>query len=671
MNPAVLIVDDSLTVRMDLTEAFTAGGFAVMACSNLAEARAALAGRSYSLIVLDVLLPDGDGVDLLREFKSAPATARVPVILLSIEAEVRDRVRGLETGADDYIGKPYDPTHVLARARELVGEAAPPPFPAAPTLLVIDDSATFRNEFKLVLEEHGYRVVTAENAEDGLRAAIATRPAGIFVDGMLPEGMDGATLIRRLKQDVTFRDTPCVLLTAAETPGDELRTLEAGADAYIRKGTDTAVILARLMALLRPGADAPAESQARGLLGPKKILTVDDSITYLHELASELRKEGYDVILATSGKEALDLLEFQAADCILLDLLMPGMSGQETCQAIKKRPAWRHIPVVILTAVEEAQAIIEGINAGADDYIPKSGDFEVLKARVRAQLRRKQFEDEYRAFHEKLLEKEFQAAEAIRKMNADLECRVQQRTAELEAANKELESFSYSVSHDLRTPLRALDGFSKMLLEEYGGKLDSQGQRYLGVIRQNANHMAALIDDLLALSRLGRAELAKKRVNLCEIVRHAIEDLQPEQNGRQIEFVVRDLPWCDADPRLLRQVFVNLLGNAVKYTRPREVARIEVGVRTIADLSREGGSVPDDARDPGTPVYYVRDNGVGFDMRYADKLFGVFQRLHRKEEFEGTGVGLATVQRIVHKHGGRVWAKGEPGQGAVFYLTLG
>ena len=671
MKPSVLIVDDSLTVRMDLSEAFTAGGFSVVACSELAAARAALAEQGFSVVILDVLLPDGDGVDLLRELKSAPATAGTPVILLSIEAEVHDRVRGLETGADDYIGKPYDPTHVLARARQLIGETPRASSQAPPTWLLVDDSATFRNEFKDVLEAHGYRVVTAENGEEGLRVAVAARPAGIIVDGVLPEGMDGATLIRRLKQDVTFRDTPCVLLTAAETPGDELRTLDAGADAYIRKGTEIDVILARLTALLRPGAaTSTAEARAFSLLGPKKILTVDDSITYLHELASELRKEGYDVILATSGKEALDLLEVQAADCVLLDLLMPGLSGQETCRLIKKRPAWRYIPVVILTAVEEADAMIEGINAGADDYIPKSGDFEVLKARVRAQLRRKQFEDEYRAIQEQLFRKELQAAEAIRKMNVELERRVRQRTAELEAANQELESFSYSVSHDLRTPLRAIDGFSKMLLEDYGAQLSGDGQRYIHVIRKNTAYMGALIRDLLAFSRLGRAALNKQRVSICEIVRQALEDLRPEQNGRQFEFVVGELPCCDADPVLIRQVFVNLLSNAIKYTQPREVARIEAGARTPGDLRNEGEPVPDELRDSDAPVYYVRDNGVGFDMRYADKLFGVFQRLHRKEDFEGTGVGLATVQRIVQKHGGRVWAKGEVDRGAVFYLTL-
>jgi len=343
--------------------------------------------------VLDVQLPDGDGVDLLRDLKSTPATAAAPVILLSIEAQVRDRVRGLETGAEDYIGKPYDPTHVLARARQLIGETMSPAGQKA-TLLLIDDSATFRNEFKEMLEGNGYRAMAAENAEEGLRASVAVRPAAIIVDGMLPDGMDGATLIRRLKQDVTFRDTPCVLLTAAQTAGDESRTLDAGADAYIRKGTEIDVILARLTALLRPGATTiAAGSCAFSLLGPKKILTVDDSVTYLHELANELRKEGYDVILATSGQEALDLLQVQSADCILLDLMMEGLSGQETCRLIKRHPAWRYIPVLILTGVQEAHAVIEGINAGADDCIPKSGGFEVLKARVRAQLRRKQFED--------------------------------------------------------------------------------------------------------------------------------------------------------------------------------------------------------------------------------------------------------------------------------------
>jgi signal transduction histidine kinase len=321
--------------------------------------------------------------------------------------------------------------------------------------------------------------------------------------------------------------------------------------------------------------------------------------------------------------------------------------------------------------VEEARAMIEGINAGADDYIPKSGDFEVLKARVRAQLRRKQFEDEYRAIQQKLLEKELQASESIRVMNAELELRVQQRTADLKAANEELESFSYSVSHDLRAPLRAIDGFSKMLLEECGEQLAAEGQRYLTVIRQNTGEMNQLIEGLLALARVGRSDLAKSRFSLCALVRKVIDDLQREREGRDVEFVVHDLPWVEADAVLIRQVLINLVSNALKYTRPRKTSRIEIGARPLGELNGEGSPAADSRFDLATPVYYVRDNGVGFNMKYADKLFGAFQRLHIRTDFEGTGIGLATVQRIIHRHGGRVWAHAEMDQGATFYFTLG
>jgi len=410
MKPRVLIVDDSLTVRMDLEEAFESIGFATNASETLAAARKALAERSFSLIILDVLLPDGDGIDLLREIKDASTTAAVPVILLSSEAEVCDRVRGLNTGADEYVGKPYDRANLLARARQLVKIEVQSAV-SAPTLLLIDDSVTFRNEFQAVLEEAGYNVITAENGEEGLRAVVAARPNAVIVDGVLP-GINGAAVIRRVKDDLTLRDTPCLLLTAEESPADELRALEAGADAYVRKGLNSELILARIVALLRTPRPHGGELAGAGLLGPKKILAVDDSPTYLHELAEELHKEGYDIIAARSGKEALELLKVEQVDCILLDLVMPELSGQETCRIIKKTPAWRNIPLLVLTAEEETKAMVESINAGADDYIPKSSDCEVLKARLRAQLRRKQFEDEYSAMRARLLQNEIETARA-------------------------------------------------------------------------------------------------------------------------------------------------------------------------------------------------------------------------------------------------------------------
>ena len=246
------------------------------------------------------------------------------------------------------------------------------------------------------------------------------------------------------------------------------------------------------------------------------------------------------------------------------------------------------------------------------------------------------------------------AEEEIRRLNEELAGRV----VELEAANQELESFAYSIAHDLRAPLRAIDGFSRILLEDHGPQISEEPRRYLQLVRDNVHRMGDLIDDLLTFSRLSRQSLELKPVALGKLVHQALADLRGEQQGRRVEISVGDLPVYQADPAMLTQVFTNLLDNALKYTRKRDVAVIEIGCR-------------DDGDRPGEPVCFVKDNGVGFDMRYVDKLFGVFQRLHPSDEYEGTGVGLAMVQRVIHRHGGRVWAESEVDKGATFYFTLG
>jgi len=227
----------------------------------------------------------------------------------------------------------------------------------------------------------------------------------------------------------------------------------------------------------------------------------------------------------------------------------------------------------------------------------------------------------------------------------------------LVVANKELEAFSYSVSHDLRAPLRHISGFSKMLVEEFGSTLDPAAQHYLERIQAGTQKMGLLVDELLNLARVGRHVLHPQRAGLNSIVAEVIAILQPDKEGRQVQWIIAELPEVECDPVLVKQIFQNLLANALKFTRPRAQSVIEVSCQK--------------KEEDGQTVFMVRDNGVGFSMKYVDKLFGVFQRLHSADEFEGTGIGLVTVQRIVHKHGGRVWAEAELDKGAAFYFTLG
>ncbi|MHB0977458.1 MAG: sensor histidine kinase [Candidatus Aquicultorales bacterium] len=250
-----------------------------------------------------------------------------------------------------------------------------------------------------------------------------------------------------------------------------------------------------------------------------------------------------------------------------------------------------------------------------------------------------------------------QSQRAVMNMAEDFEeerTRAEQAKGMLEAVNKELEAFSYSVSHDLRAPLRAISGFSDAIVEDYAARLDEEGKRYLGFIRENAHKMGQLIDDLLSFSRLGRQEMTATEIDIEALAGEVFDDIAAQAPGRNIEFTVHPMPPARGDRALLKQVLMNLLSNAVKFTRHRKRALIQVGYSPQVD----GGA------------YYVKDNGVGFDMKYAPKLFGVFQRLHADAEFEGTGVGLAIVNRIILRHGGRVWAEAEVDKGATFYFTL-
>ncbi len=617
---------------------------------------AARASHEAHVIILDVLLPDGDGIELLREVRTSPRVSNAAVVMLSTEAEVRDRIRGLRTGADEYVGKPYDTGYVVARARELLRDRLSSG--ASSTILVIDDSATFREALAAALAGAGYLVRTASSGEEGLRIAASHRPAAVLVDGVLP-GIDGPTVIRRIRLDAALRDLPCLLMTSSGDVAAELGALDAGADSFVRKDDHWEVVIARLAAMRRRTGDRVPGDTTRSVLAPRKILAVDDSPAYLEELGSALREEGYDVIPVRSGEEAIELLAVQPVDCILLDLMMPGLSGQETCRRIKTAPGVRDVPLIMLTALDDRGTMIEGLAAGADDCISKSSELEVLKARVRAQIRRKQFEDENRRIREDLLRTELDAAEAraareLAETRARLVEELERKNTELVEINRELDAFSFSVSHDLRAPLRALSGFSAILTRDHAETLSGEARRLLEFVAAAAHRMDRLIDDLLRFSQLGRQPLVKEPVSTARLVDDVLAELGRDLAHRCMETRIADLPDIVADPPLLKQVFVNLLSNALKFTRDRECTVIDVECR----------------RQPGEWLFSVQDNGAGFDMQYAGKLFGVFQRLHSEKEFAGTGVGLSLVKRIVNRHGGRIWAEAEVGRGATFHFTL-
>jgi signal transduction histidine kinase len=369
-----------------------------------------------------------------------------------------------------------------------------------------------------------------------------------------------------------------------------------------------------------------------------QVLLVEDNAgdaRLIQESLSETKGEPFEVEIADRLSAALERLGEGGIDAVLLDLALPDSQGWGTFDTIRgKAPA---IPVIVLTGLGDEALALKMVKKGAQDYVAKMElNGGILPRAIRYAVERERTDQQ------------------IRKMNEQLEERVRLRTTELEAANNELEAFSYSVSHDLRAPLRHVDGFSRILIESQGSKMDAEGQRYLGEILDATQRMAGMIEDLLRLAQIGRQQLRLQKTSIKDLIDDVVADLKSEVGERRIEWRVGELPSLECDRGLIKQVFTNLVGNAVKYTRPREIAVIEVG----------------HCDEEGHPVIFVRDNGAGFEMKYADKLFGAFQRLHRQDEFEGTGVGLATVHRIIRRHGGRIWAEAEPHKGATFYFTL-
>ncbi len=405
------------------------------------------------------------------------------------------------------------------------------------------------------------------------------------------------------------------------------------------------------------------------------ILLVDDRFENLLSLQAALEPLHQNLVFAASGEEALRLLLEREFAVILLDVNLPGINGFETAALVRERESTSHTPIIFLTAMDPADAQVQhGYSLGAVDFLFKPIEVEVLRAKVNVfvELYRKTREialfniylehrvhQRTREIEETNLELQREVAERlraemeVRQLNADLEQRVRERTAALEDANRELEAFTYSVSHDLRAPLRKLDGLSKLFLEDHADLLDESARMYLNRMAAAGRQMNNIIDDLLTLSRVSRNELVREDIDLSPVAEEIAEDLLRSRPDVPADFNIQKEVIVHGDRRLVQLALRNLLENAWKFSSKRPLPRIEFGTTN------------------GAGACFVRDNGAGFDMNHAANMFTPFERLHPSVEFPGTGIGLAIVKRVVQRHGGRVWAESAVNEGATFFFTVG
>lgn len=613
-QPKILIVEDRELDREMLTTVLHHAQYRVLEAVDGPQALALVRSEHPDLVISDLLLPGMDGYQLVRELRADPSISGTGVIFYSAvfdEQEAQELAR--ECGVSRVLLKPMDPEKILKNVAEVLKNRSsqkvqplPASFEQKHQQLLVDKlvdqvKALQRSEERLQVKTQVltginrvfHEALTVETEEELARTSLEVAKGLTKSRFALMAKVNQAR-----KLDIALSDPDWAV---GRTPGSSVEELPDSFQ-HLRGFFEKIIIEGRSLIANDLGghpdrAAPPGCPPITAFLGvPLKYSGQTIGLIGLGNLEG-----GYD----PADQEAVETLAFAIVEAFL------RKRGEEALKQAHAELEWR---------VEE-----------------RTAELKTAVDQLEEEVKRRQ-----------------EAEEELQVANEELEMRVRERTTELEVTNQELESFSYSVAHDLKTPIRAIEGFSRMLMAEHAAKLDAEALRLLKVICTNTRIMAQLIDDLLGLSRLTRQPMRKSDIYLADIARQVFEHLKSQAPDRNLQLTVNDLPSAFADHSLLYQVMMNILGNAIKYTRSRESAIIEVGGRT----------------DGNENIYYVKDNGIGFDERYIDKLFGPFQRLHGLEEYEGTGIGLAIVQRIIQKHGGRVWAEGKVGEGATFYFAL-
>ncbi|MEI7725484.1 MAG: response regulator [Bacteroidota bacterium] len=539
-------------------------------------------------------------------------------------------------------------------------------------ILVIDDNIDNHVTIKALINEAfpGTLTISALSGSQGIEMALVNDPDVILLDIIMPE-MDGFEVCRRIKADKNLSNIPVVFVTSLKGEKEtRIRALEAGAEAFLAKPIDEIELTAQIRAMLKiknANIEKLNENKQLASLVEEQLLEIKETqiatLNMLEDVTreNEARKKSEEALIKSEEKyrnifeNVQDVFYQTNLNGIILDISpsiknLSGISREELLgtpvHSLYHNPEDRQI---LLDAIQKNGVLKDfelrlKTQTGEVNYVS-------INARLIYDVNHKptHIDGALRDIHDRKL-----AEKKLLELNEELDLRVKQRTAELESANKELETFSYSVSHDLKAPLRHINGFIGLFLENKSTEFNEDELEYLKKVTDAATEMAQLIDALLSFSRLNLAELRKVNINSTDMVQQIIKFFDPDIQNRKITFNVAPLPDIKGDEGLMRQVWTNLISNAIKYTGKKPEAIVDIG-----------GNVTE-----SETTFFIKDNGAGFNMKYADKLFGVFQRLHKTRDFEGVGIGLANVSRIVRRHGGQCRAESTPDQGATFYFSL-